>query len=72
MGRNFAVFLKVSINVFDHHHCRIHHHADLALTYTAFMYTLYSAVFCVLAIKRSRLVPLGTVPRAKRPDDGTR
>ncbi len=31
----------------------------LALTYTAFMYTLYSAVFCVLAIKRSRLVPLG-------------
>src|SRR6266403_4178755 len=31
----------------------------LALTYTAFLYTLYSAVFCVLAIKRSRLVPMG-------------
>jgi signal transduction histidine kinase len=31
----------------------------LALTYTAFMYTIYSAVFCVLAIKRSRLVPMG-------------
>ena len=30
----------------------------VALTYATFMYTIYSAVFCVLAIQRSRLVPV--------------
>ncbi len=30
----------------------------LGLTYTVSLYTIYSAVFCVLAIQRSRLVPV--------------